>query len=93
MELEYYLTLNQDEVKKTIPYALIVETMGGARWNTGRRKRMWRQLFNEEERDMARKLYNRAYKWYLVTGVPEEVKMRPQTLVLWQRLGDFCAAI
>ena len=93
MKAEYFLTLSQEEIRQQIPYAIVAETMGGSRWSTGRRKRMWRQMFSEEERDKARKLYNLAHRWYLVTGAPEEIKMRPQTFVLWQKLGAFCSAI
>ena len=34
-----------------------------------------------------------AHKWYLVTGVPEKVRMSYDNYLLWQRLAEFCATV
>lgn len=91
MKLE--IVLNHDEIQTEIPYALVCETMEGARWETGTRKRKFAQEFTESERDRVYKLRKQAHTWYLVKGVPDEIRMTPRTLLLWQRLGDFCASL
>ena len=87
------LVLDREEVQREIPYALICETRFGATWDTGRRRRMWKELFTQGEREAAYRLFSLAHRWYLVKGVPDEVKMTPETLRLWQKLGMFCAAV
>lgn len=93
MQVKTYLFLDRDEIRSAIPYGLIAETRFGSRWNTMRRKRRWKEEFTESERDYAETLFRLAHKWYCVTGVPDEVKMRAKTLGLWQRLGEFCASL
>ena len=87
------LVLNREDVSKEIPYAIICEARYSSRWNTGRRCRLWKELFTEKERAAARRLFNLAHRWYLTIGVPDEVKMTHSTLSLWIKLGTFCAAI
>ena len=93
MKVKLFLYLAREEVSRDIPYALICETMGGGRWNTGKRKRAWAQEFTEKERETCGRLYKTAYNWYLRHGVPDEVKMLPETLSLWMRLGNFCCTV
>lgn len=88
-----YLILNHDEVNEQIPYAVICETMGGARWNTSKRKRLMKQHFTESEIEATCRLYKQAYDWYLRKGVPDEVKMTVQTYALWHKLANFCYEI
>lgn len=87
------LVLEHDEIQKNIPYALICETRSGSRWCTGTRRRRWTQEFNESERKAAAKLFHLAHQWYLVKGVPEEVRMSMGTMALWNKLGAFCASL
>ena len=35
--MKFYIALNHDEIQERIPYALVAETMSGARWGTGKR--------------------------------------------------------
>ena len=93
MKTETYIVFDREEVQRRIPYALVAETMGGSRWGTGRRKRLWSQQFTEAEREKAGKLHAQARDWYLVHGVPEEVKMTPKTILLWDKLAEFCACL
>lgn len=87
------IALTREEVERKIPYRLICETMCGARWDTGRRRRLWRYEFTESERKACSKMKAQAHSWYLKTGVPDEVHMTLGTLGLWERLGNFCASL
>ncbi|MBQ4447476.1 MAG: hypothetical protein II897_04195 [Clostridia bacterium] len=91
--MKMMIVLTGDEIKERIAYPLICETRYGSRWDTQRRKRRWTQQFSEKERDKASKLFKLAHKWYLVSGVPEEVTMSIDTLALWQKLEGFCASL
>lgn len=91
--MKLYISLSSDEIRERIPYALVAETMSGARWNTGRRKRLMKQRFTESEIDAIYRLHKQAYSWYLVKGVPDEVKMTMNTYNLWQKLANFCCEI
>lgn len=88
--MKVFISLDREEIQERIPYSIICETMGGSRWNTGTRRRAWVKEFTEQERRKCGELYKMAYDWYLRHGVPESVKMRPDTLQLWKRLADFC---
>lgn len=87
------IVLDREEIKERIPYAMICETRYGMGWGTMRRKRRWKEEFSEKERDACRKLFALAYSWYLVKGVPDEVKMNVNTLALWEKLGEFCFSL
>lgn len=91
--MKMMLVLSREDVHREIPYAVICETRDGTAWNTGRRRRLWKQTFTEAERDAATRLFRAAHRWYLTTGIPDEVTMTLSTMKLWQKLGEFCAAI
>lgn len=91
--MEMMLVLSREEVRQQIPYAVICETREGSAWNTGRRRRLWVDMFTRTERDAAARLFKMAHRWYLTTGVPDKVTMALSTMRLWQKLGEFCAAI
>ena len=89
-----WLHLTHDEVQRDIPYGIVCETMEGAYWNTGRRKRLFREMFSESERKKAYELKSQAHRWYLTKGVPDDgVKMSKETYLFWHKLADFCAMI
>lgn len=91
--MKLYISLNQDEIYEQIPYAIVAETMSGARWNTGHRRRLMKQQFTEAEIEATYRLHKQAYSWYLVKGVPEAVKMTLNTYHLWQKLANFCGGL
>lgn len=93
MKVKTYIILDREEINKQIPYALVCETMGGARWNTGRRKRMMKEQFTETEIDAIYRLHKQAYNWCFVKGAPDELKIAPYTLILWQKLAAFCCSL
>lgn len=87
------IVLNADEIRETIAYPMICETMCGSVWQTGKRRRRWAEEFTEAERAACSKLKTLAYKWYLTTGVPDEVTMSLSTMALWKKLEAFCASL
>lgn len=87
------IELTHDDVQNELAYALICETMEGAYWNSGRRRRMFSKTFTRSEQQRISNIKAKAHKWYLVTGVPEKVRMSYDNYLLWQRLANFCAAI
>lgn len=93
MKVETYIILNRDEINKRIPYAIVAETMSGARWGTGRRKRLMKERFTKSEIDAIYRMHKQAYSWCLIKGVPEELKITPHILLLWHKLAAFCCEI
>ena len=93
MKIKIMVHLTHDEIVQQIPYGIVCETMYGAKWNTGRRKRMFAKEFSESERRSISRLRGIAYEWALKKGAPNEVKMTHKTYLLWKRLGDFCYEI
>ena len=93
MTVETYLVLNRDEINRQIPYAVVCETMSGARWSTSKRVRLMREQFTQAEIDAIYRMHQQARIWYLVKGVPEELRIMPKTLALWHKLAAFCCEI
>lgn len=63
------IELTHDDVQNELAYALICETMEGAYWNSGRRRRMFSKAFTRSEQQRISNIKAKAHKWYLVTGV------------------------
>lgn len=91
--MKLYISLNHDEIQERIPYPIVAETMSRSVWNTGKRKRLMKQYFNESEIEATYRIHKQAHSWYLVKGVPDEVKMTLHTYELWQRLANFCCML
>lgn len=90
---EFMISMSYDEVRRSIAYPLICETMCGSSWETGRRRRAWAAQFSEAERKACSSLKRQAMKWHLRTGVPENVVMSEKTFNLWKKLEAFCASM
>lgn len=90
---ETFLVLTRDEVNATIPYALVCMTRFSSHWETGYRRRRWLEEFTEQEREASARLFKQSRQWLLTTGVPETVRMTPQTFALWAKLGKFCDSV
>jgi hypothetical protein len=90
MKVKTYITLNREEIQTQIPYAVVCEVMSGSKWNTGKRKRLMKERFTEAEREKIYKLHKQAYSWHLKKGVPDELKLSVNTMLLWQKLANFC---
>lgn len=93
MDVEIRIKLTHDEVNEKIPYPVICETRWGSTWDTRKVRTRWLEEFDEETREEAEKLFRLAHKWYLTTGVPDEVEMSGRVFALWLRLGEFCGGI
>ena len=91
--MKLYLSLNYDEIREQIPYAIVAETMSGAKWNTGRRKRLMKHHLTDAEIEATYRLHKQAYDWHLRKGVPDEIKMTFTTYTLWHRLANFCCIL
>lgn len=87
------IVLTAEEIRESIAYQMICETMCSSVWQTGKRRRRWAAEFTEAERAACSKLKAQAYKWHLTTGVPDEVTMRLSTMALWKKLEAFCASL
>ena len=91
--MKAFIELSSNEIQSEIPYVLICEVMGSASWNTGKRRRLWKDCFTESERQACAKLYKQSQKWYFVKGVPDTIKVSINTLRLWYKLGEFCTQL
>lgn len=61
------VTLTHEEAQSYLAYALICETMEGAFWNSGRRRRLYSKTFTEAEQRQIPRIKATAHKWCLVT--------------------------
>lgn len=93
MKVETYIVLDRDEIQQQIPYGVVCEGMSSARWCTSKRVRLMREQFTQAEIDAIYRMHQQARIWYLVKGVPEELRIMPKTLALWHRLAAFCCEI
>lgn len=88
------LHFSHDDICKEIPYQIIAETTSRSVWNTGRRKRLWNELFTEQERRTCSDIRKQAHMWAFVKGVPMKgVAMSRKTYLTWHKLADFCASL
>ena len=93
MKAEISIIMDRDEVIAHIPYAVICETREGAKWCGRKLMERFEKEFTPEERVEANYLFLLAHKWYLMTGVPETVRMTAKTMALWLRLAEFCSKV
>lgn len=92
MVIERVAILQQDEVRDKLHYDLICSSMEGSSWGTAPVKRAYKEQFTEDERDyISHTIKPKAHRWYLVTGLPPEVKMDYDEYKLWRKLCRFCA--
>lgn len=91
--MKVMIELDREDIHRELPYAVICEARYGSRWNTGKRRRRWMEEFTESEREAASKIFSKAHRMYLASGVPDSMIMSKKTLALWQKIGDFCASL
>lgn len=92
--MRVYVHLDRDECERKLPAMLIAETTSRAIWDTGRRKRRWKEEFTDSERDALYDIIAQARRIALRYGWPEDgITTTVNRLVLWRRLGDFCASL
>lgn len=89
--MDTWMHLTQEEVFRLVPFILICETRNSSRWETGRRRRMYNQVFTEQEKKKIPELCRKAHIWAISKGVPAKgVKMTLSTYKLWHKLAHFC---
>lgn len=59
----------------------------------GSYRRKYQQAFTQAERNKLARFYGRFYRWTLISGVPDRVAVRPQTVQLLQRAIEFCVQV
>ena len=91
--MNFYISLNHEEINKKIPYTIVAETMSSSIWNTGKRERLMAKYFTEAEIEEADRLHRIARNWHIYKGVPEEAQMTMDTYYLWHRLANFCGML
>lgn len=90
--MKLLITLDREEILR-LPYGFLCTARECAKWNTSRRRRLWKERFTESERAQAEKIFRQCHQWYLVSGIPDEVTMSIKTRELWSRLDAFCGEI
>lgn len=93
MKIESFVILEREDIQQAIPYAIIAETIGGSRWNTGKCKRLKKEFFTREEIANLPRIHKYARDWYLIKGVPDNIRLRPDTIKLFIKLGEFCSQL
>ena len=87
------VTLPHEEPQCFWASALFGKTREGSRGNGGCRRSLYSRPFTRREQQRISHIKSIAHKWYLVTGVPEKVRMSYDNYLLWQRLAEFCATV
>lgn len=93
MTAEIILTMKREDIQARLPYAMICTTRESSIWDTGKRRKLWKERFTPEERSAASKIFAQAHDWYLKKGVPDEIRLSTKTFSLWERLVFFCVEI
>jgi hypothetical protein len=77
--------------KSVVAYPVIVERWDKAKSDS--KQRRYRADFTEAERKLIASYYSKFYRWYLVTGTPDKVMVKLDTINLLQRAVNFFASI
>ena len=93
MKVSYYIEMDYEYVRQVIPYQIIAETTSMSIWNTGRRKRLYKQMFTEAEQKKLYEIIKQARRFAFVNIPADGMKASAHTLALWRRLADFCAML
>lgn len=86
------MVMSGEAFARQVSYPVVVEMMDKVK-SPGSRRRKYLAAFNEKERKTISKWYNKFYKWYLVTGTPRRVGVKPSTLRFLQRVVGFFATV
>ena len=89
--MEIMISLNHEEIND-LCYPVVVEQWDKV-MGAGSKRRKYLKAFTDKERDTIRRYYKKFYRWYLVTGAPEQTTMRPATLNLINRATAFFATV
>lgn len=78
-----------DVFRQVVDYPVIVEAWH--KRNVGRHRRRWLAAFTPAERKKISLYHGRFHRWYLVSGTPNSVQIRFQTIALLRRAVQFFA--
>lgn len=90
-DVKYLLVMRGTVFNQFVHFQVLVECWPWLKH--GSRRRKYRQAFTAAERNKLAKFYGRFYRWHMVSGVPDRVAVRPQTVHLLQRAIEFCVQV
>lgn len=90
-KLDFYPVFSGAEFRSIVSYPVIVE--GWDKRKHGRVGRAWIKEFTQAERNKIGKYYGRFYRWYLISGTPDRVLCKLNTVLLLKRVVNFFATI
>lgn len=85
------IILSGDDFSRVVSYGVIVERWEYAKHGRGRRAYL--AEFADRDRRRIARWHARLYRWYLVSGTPRRIALRPATIELLQRAANFFATI
>ena len=88
--MRIYLHLDRDEIREKIPYELVAEIFARGIVKTGKAKRIFNEMFDESEKKRIYELRSKATAWAFRTGAPDKTHLTVDTLMLWQKLAEYC---
>ena len=90
MKIKTTVILDSQECESKLQYKLVVESIAGSQWRTGRISNAKSKYFTPSELSLIPKIYITARKWYFEQGVPQEVTLEHKTFNTWIKLVNFC---
>ena len=90
MKATVYIELDSKEIRD-LGYPIMVESWGHKNFGRGRREYLAR--YSEQERKKLGEWHSKFYRWYLVKGPPQTLRIKPETFRFLQEAIDFFASI
>jgi len=84
--MELAIILNRKEINE-LQFSVLVEMWD--KKSCGKWKRAWIKELDTAERAKAGLWYKRFFSWHLVRGTPEEIRIKPETLIFLKKLIHF----
>lgn len=89
MKLTVKTEIDENQMRKM--FSLITETCVGAKYNSGKGKRLFNEMFRDiNERETAERWIKKCKKWTLNTGVPKNLELSPADLGTLKKLEAYC---
>ena len=81
--------IDEEQMRKM--FYLITETCCGAKYSSGRGKRLFNEMFEtENEKECATKWIRKCKNWTLSEGIPENLKLSSDDIGVLKRLEAYC---
>lgn len=85
--------MNRNDIQLQLRYNLIYEATERSAFNTGRAKRMLKEMFTEEEiKEIREKVIPKARR-FAIRGVPENFTMTTREFNLWKLFERYCSVL